>query len=134
MHVNLRAGYATVHLLAIAAGISFVDAVAGRVLHAHPDPSGVILASGAFLVVRRVVAARRPDIGAMWGLTFAATYLACFKGATELLVGWNQSYPWILTSQVQGVSALAGIVGGIIGARPTTDAALSHGESNAPTS
>lgn len=133
VHLNLRVASIAVQFLAIAAGASFLDAVAGRLLHAHLDPSGAILGSGAFLLVRRVLDVPGPGIGAVWGMAFAATYLACFNGAAEMLVGWNQSLPWTLTNQVQITSVLAGIVGGSIGARPTASAAPPHGDSNALT-
>jgi hypothetical protein len=131
MKFGLRAAPVWVQFFCVAAGVSLVDAVAGRLLHAHPDPSGVILGSGAFLVARRLLAVRRPDVGAVWGVVFAATYLACFSGAAAMLVGWNQSLPWVLTSHVQQVAVLAGVLGGVAGAGPTVGATPPNGESTA---
>jgi hypothetical protein len=131
MSFRLRAAPIWVQFFCIAAGTSLVDAVAGRLLHAHPDPSGVILGSGALLGVRRILAVQRPDLGAVWGAVFAAAYLACFNGAAAMLVGWNQTLPWVLTGHVQQVAVLAGVLGGVVGAWPTVRATPPSGGSTA---
>jgi len=123
-----------VQFACVAAGVSLVDAIAGRLLHAHPDPSVVLLASGAFLVVRQLVAHRRPDVGAVWGVVFAAAYLGCFRLAAEVLVGWNHSLPWVLTSSLVQSALLAGLIGGVLGSGPAVGAAKPKGGSSVPVS
>jgi hypothetical protein len=100
----------------IAALVSGIDAFAGRVLHAHPDPAPLLALIVAFWAAMYLAIPRRITAGAvLLGGGVALLYLATYSGWAAALAGWNGSVQWQPT--VQGFNWLlgAGVVGAIAG-------------------
>ena len=117
MHRHRYRFGAALQLAVVAIALSALDALAGRLLHAHTDPSALFVGVGAFLVVRGSADLPAPHAAAARGLVYAVLHLACFRGAAAVLVGWNDSLPWVLTRDALIVALIAGAVGGILGDR-----------------
>jgi len=74
--------------------LSAVDAVAGRMLQASPDPSVVLSLGATAWVAYRLAEARATRIAFPAALTLWVVYMAAFVLWARLLVGWNNSVPW----------------------------------------
>ncbi|HEX5077351.1 MAG TPA: hypothetical protein VFW03_29330 [Gemmatimonadaceae bacterium] len=74
--------------------LSAVDAVAGRLLHAAPDPSVVLSLGATAWVAYRLAETKATRLAFPASMTLFIVYIAAFVLWTRLLVGWNGSVPW----------------------------------------
>ena len=108
--------------------LSAVDAVAGRMLQASPDPSVVLSLGATAWVAYRLAEAKARRLALPAALTLWAVYMAAFVLWARLLVGWNNSVPWQPRSAAWmtmfAVSApIVAVVARIAGARAAARAA-----------
>ena len=74
--------------------ISAVDAIAGRMLQADPEPSVVLSLGATAWAAYQLTANGRARIAFPAGLTLWLSFMAGFLLWARLLVGWNGSVPW----------------------------------------
>ena len=74
--------------------LGVIDAVAGRVLQAAPDPSVVLSLGGTAWVAYGLAEARRTRIAFPVAVAFWVGFFAAFWVCARLLIGWNGSVPW----------------------------------------
>ena len=74
--------------------LSAVDAVAGRMLQASPDPSVALSLGVTAWVAYRLAEANATRLALPAALTLWVVYMAAFVLWARLLVGWNNSVPW----------------------------------------
>jgi hypothetical protein len=74
--------------------LSAVDAVAGRMLQASPDPSIVLALGATAWAAYRLAEARQGRIAFPAAMMLWLAYMAGFILWARLLVGWNGSVPW----------------------------------------
>src|SRR5215212_10949019 len=83
-----------VRIVAIALLVSAVDAIAGRVLQASPDPSLVLSLGATAWASYRLAEAGQARLSFLAGVTLWTVYMTGFVVWAWLLVGWNGSVPW----------------------------------------
>ena len=71
-----------------------VDAVAGRLLQAAPDPSVVLSLGATAWVAYRLAETKAKRLAFPAAMTLFTVYIAAFLLWARLLVGWNGSVPW----------------------------------------
>jgi len=81
-------------MVAYGLAISAIDAVAGRLLQADPDPSIVLSLGAAGWAAYQLSANGRARIAFLAGVTLWVSFLGGFLLWAWLLVGWNGSVPW----------------------------------------
>lgn len=74
--------------------ISAIDAVAGRMLQADPDPSIVLSLGATAWAAYQLTATGRARVAFPAGVTLWLAFMGGFLLWTRLLVGWNGSVPW----------------------------------------
>jgi len=74
--------------------LGVIDAVAGRLLQAAPDPTIVLSLGGTAWVAYGLAEARRTRIAVPAGVAFWVAFFAAFWISARLLIGWNGSVPW----------------------------------------
>ena len=110
--------------------ISAIDAGAGRMLQADPDPSVVLSLGATAWAAYQLAATGRGRIAFPAGLTIWLAFMGGFVLWARLLVGWNGSVAWYPRSDTWMILfALAvpviAVVGQLLGARAATRAAAS---------
>jgi hypothetical protein len=83
-----------VRIVAIALLVSAVDAIAGRVFQASPDPSLVLSLGATAWASYRLAEAGQARLSFLAGVTMWTVYMTGFVVWAWLLVGWNGSVPW----------------------------------------
>lgn len=81
-------------IVVIALGLSAIDAVSGRLLQAHRDPSAVLSLGATAWVAYRLAQEGRPRLGLVAAVTTWVAYMVAFVLWARALVGWNGSVPW----------------------------------------
>jgi hypothetical protein len=101
-----------VRIVAIALLVSAVDAIAGRVLQASPDPSLVLSLGATAWASYRLAEAGQARLSFLAGVTMWTVYMTGFVVWAWLLVGWNGSVPWHprSTTWMVAVAAAAPVV------------------------
>lgn len=79
---------------AIALLLSAVDAVSGRLLQAHPNPSLALSLGATAWIAYRLGVSGHPRLAVPAGVTLWIIYMGAFVVWAWLLVGWNGSRPW----------------------------------------
>ena len=74
--------------------LGVIDAVAGRVLQAAPDPSVVLSLGGTAWVAYGLAEARRTRVAFPVAIAFWIAFFVAFWVCARLLIGWNGSVPW----------------------------------------
>jgi hypothetical protein len=74
--------------------LSAVDAVAGRLLQAAPDPSVMLSLGATGWVAYRLAKTKATRLAFLASMTLFIVYIAAFVLWARLLVGWNGSVPW----------------------------------------
>jgi hypothetical protein len=74
--------------------ISAIDAVAGRMLQADPDPSIVLSLGATGWAAYQLAATGQRRIAFPAGVALWIAFIGGFLVWTRLLVGWNGSVPW----------------------------------------
>ena len=98
-----------VRIVAIALLVSAVDAIAGRVLQASPDPSLVLSLGATAWASYRLAEAGQARVAFLAGVTMWAVYMAGFVVWAWLLIGWNGSVPWHPRSTAWMVAVAAAV-------------------------
>jgi hypothetical protein len=101
-----------VRIVAIALLVSAVDAIAGRVFQASPDPSLVLSLGATAWASYRLAEAGQARLSFLAGVTMWTVYMTGFVVWAWLLVGWNGSVPWHprSTTWMVAVAAVAPVV------------------------
>jgi hypothetical protein len=101
-----------VRIVAIALLVSAVDAIAGRVFQASPDPSLVLSLGATAWASYRLAEAGQARLSFLAGVTMWTVYMTGFVVWAWLLVGWNGSVPWHprSTTWMVAVAAAAPVV------------------------
>ena len=74
--------------------LGVIDAVAGRLLQAAPDPSIVLSLGGTAWVAYGLAEARQTRMAVPAAVAFWLAFFAAFWVCARLLIGWNGSVPW----------------------------------------
>lgn len=117
-----------VRMIAYGLVISAIDAIAGRMLQADPDPSVVLSLGATGWVAYQLAAGGRSRIAVPAGLTLWLSFMGGFLVWARLLVGWNGSGPWHPRSDAWMATfaiavPLVALVAQLAGARAATRAA-----------
>jgi hypothetical protein len=83
-----------IRMVAYGLVISAIDAVAGRLLQADPDPSVVLSLGATAWAAYQLAAHGRERIAFAAGVTLWLAFMGGFLLWARLLVGWNGSVPW----------------------------------------
>ena len=90
--MTIRQAFA--RIVAIGLGVGAIDALAGRVLQAQPDPSIVLSLGVTAWVAYRLAQAGQSRLALFAAVSVWIVYMIGFVLCASLLVGWNGSAPW----------------------------------------
>ena len=90
----MSTGHVFTRTIAYGLLLGIIDAVAGRLLQAAPDPSIVLSLGGTAWVAYGLAEARLSRIAFPAAVAFWVAFFAAFWVAAGLLIGWNGSVPW----------------------------------------
>jgi len=90
----MSTGQVFTRVVVIALILGAIDAVAGRLLQAQPDPSVVLSLGATAWVAYRLAEGGQPRLGLVAAVATWVVYMAGFALWAQLLVGWNGSVPW----------------------------------------
>lgn len=131
-------GQVFVRMIAYGLVLSAIDAVAGRLLQAAPDPSMVLSLGATAWAAYRLAEGRQSRLAVPAGVTLWLAFMGGFLIWARLLVGWNGSVAWHPRSAAWmlafALSApVAAILGQLAGARAAARAATtSHAATPSP--
>ena len=101
----------------VSATVSAGDAVAGRLLHAHPDPTPLLALLAGYWVTSTAVRTSVPATGAWLGGLAGILYLLAFVGWAALSSAVHWAEPWSASIGAFNWIVGAAVVGGCVGTR-----------------
>lgn len=90
----MPAGQVFSRVVPIGLALGAIDALAGRVLQAHPDPSWILSLGATGWVTYRLARAGHRRLSLYAGLTVWLAFMVSFVLVARVLVGWNNSVAW----------------------------------------
>ncbi|MES2524721.1 MAG: hypothetical protein V4617_18640 [Gemmatimonadota bacterium] len=103
-------------MIAIVAALSAVEAMLGRLLHANSNPMALFVFVSVNLALYSQASFPTRTTGATFGVLAALLYASTYSAFAALLVGWNDSLPYVMSPAAVTEVAVAGLIGGFMGA------------------